>query len=30
MKQLGKTYPVEVAAVGYKALYDSENLKPRS
>ena len=25
-----ETYPVEVAAVGYKALYDPENLKPRS
>ncbi|RVC11059.1 aminomethyl transferase family protein, partial [Mesorhizobium sp. M7A.F.Ca.AU.001.01.1.1] len=24
------TYPVEVAAVGYKPLYDPENLKPRS
>jgi glycine cleavage system aminomethyltransferase T/glycine/D-amino acid oxidase-like deaminating enzyme len=25
-----ETYPVEVAAVGYKPLYDSGNLKPRS
>jgi glycine cleavage system aminomethyltransferase T/glycine/D-amino acid oxidase-like deaminating enzyme len=25
-----ETYPVEVAAVGYKPLYDPENLKPRS
>ncbi|TIX63415.1 MAG: aminomethyl transferase family protein, partial [Mesorhizobium sp.] len=24
------TYPVEVAGVGYKPLYDPENLKPRS
>ncbi len=23
-------YPVQVAAVGYKPLYDPENLKPRS
>ena len=26
----GETYPVEVAGVGYKPLYDPENLKPRS
>lgn len=25
-----ETYPVEVAAVGYRPLYDPENLKPRS
>jgi glycine cleavage system aminomethyltransferase T len=30
MQYFGETYPVEVAAVGYKALYDPENLKPRS
>jgi hypothetical protein len=24
---IGETYPVEAAAVGYKPLYDSENLK---
>ena len=30
VQYFGETYPVEVAAVGYKALYDSENLKPRS
>ncbi|NBT56184.1 MAG: aminomethyl transferase family protein, partial [Betaproteobacteria bacterium] len=23
-------YPVQVAAVGYKSLYDPENIKPRS
>jgi hypothetical protein len=26
----GETYPVEVAGVGYKPLYDPDNLKPRS
>jgi glycine cleavage system aminomethyltransferase T len=26
----GETYPVEVAAAGYKPLYDPENRKPRS
>ena len=30
VQYFGETYPVEVAAVGYKGLYDSENLKPRS
>ena len=30
VQYFGETYPVEVAAVGYRALYDSENLKPRS
>lgn len=30
VEYFGETYPVEVAAVGYKALYDPENLKPRS
>ena len=30
VQYFGETYPVEVAAVGYKALYDPENLKPRS
>jgi glycine cleavage system aminomethyltransferase T len=30
VQYFGETYPVEVAAVGYKALYDSESLKPRS
>ena len=30
VEYFGHTYPVEVAAVGYKALYDPENLKPRS
>ena len=30
VQYFGETYPVEVAAVGYKPLYDSENLKPRS
>ena len=30
VEYFGETYPVEVAAVGYKPLYDSENLKPRS
>jgi glycine cleavage system aminomethyltransferase T/glycine/D-amino acid oxidase-like deaminating enzyme len=29
VQYFGETYPVEVAAVGYKPLYDSENLKPR-
>jgi glycine/D-amino acid oxidase-like deaminating enzyme len=26
----GETYPVQVAGVGYKPLYDPENAKPRS
>ncbi|MGE3289950.1 MAG: glycine cleavage T C-terminal barrel domain-containing protein, partial [Geminicoccaceae bacterium] len=30
VQYFGETYPVEVAAVGYRALYDSENRKPRS
>ena len=30
VQYFGDTYPVEVAAVGYKGLYDPENLKPRS
>lgn len=30
VEYFGQTYPVEVAAVGYKPLYDPENLKPRS
>ncbi len=30
IEYFGETYPVEVAAVGYKPLYDPENLKPRS
>ena len=30
VQYFGETYPVEVAAVGYKALYDPQNLKPRS
>lgn len=30
VEYFGETYPVEVAAVGYKPLYDPENLKPRS
>ncbi len=30
VEYFGETYPVEVAGVGYKPLYDSENLKPRS
>src|SRR3954468_4822848 len=30
VQYFAETYPVEVAAVGYKALYDSQNLKPRS
>ncbi len=30
VEYFGERYPVEVAAVGYKSLYDPENLKPRS
>jgi glycine cleavage system aminomethyltransferase T/glycine/D-amino acid oxidase-like deaminating enzyme len=30
VEYFGETFPVVVAAVGYKALYDPENLKPRS
>jgi glycine cleavage system aminomethyltransferase T len=30
VEYFGDTFPVVVAAVGYKALYDPENLKPRS
>ena len=30
VEYFGETYPVEVAGVGYKPLYDPENLKPRS
>lgn len=30
VEYFGETFPAEVAAVGYKALYDPENLKPRS
>jgi glycine cleavage system aminomethyltransferase T/glycine/D-amino acid oxidase-like deaminating enzyme len=30
VEYFAETFPVEVAAVGYKALYDPENLKPRS
>ena len=30
VEYMGETFPVEVAAVGYKPLYDPENLKPRS
>ncbi|MBP7002616.1 FAD-dependent oxidoreductase [Amaricoccus sp.] len=30
VQYFGETYPVEVAAVGYRPLYDPENLKPRS
>ncbi len=30
VEYFGETYPVEVAAIGYKPLYDPENLKPRS
>ena len=30
VQYFAETYPVEVAAVGYKPLYDPENLKPRS
>jgi glycine cleavage system aminomethyltransferase T/glycine/D-amino acid oxidase-like deaminating enzyme len=30
VQYFGETYPVEVAGVGYKPLYDPENAKPRS
>ncbi|MFT3972261.1 MAG: hypothetical protein QM699_02040 [Amaricoccus sp.] len=30
VQYFGETYPVEVASVGYKPLYDPENAKPRS
>ncbi|RFB79240.1 GcvT family protein [Methylovirgula sp. 4M-Z18] len=30
VEYFGEIYPVEVAAVGYKPLYDPENLKPRT
>ena len=30
VEYFGETYPVEVVGVGYKPLYDPENLKPRS
>jgi glycine cleavage system aminomethyltransferase T len=30
VEYFGETFPVEVAAVGYAALYDPQNLKPRS
>jgi glycine cleavage system aminomethyltransferase T/glycine/D-amino acid oxidase-like deaminating enzyme len=30
VQYFGETYPAVVAAVGYKALYDSQNLKPKS
>ncbi len=30
VEYFGETYPVEVAAFGYKPLYDPENLKPRT
>ena len=30
VEYFGERYPVEVAAVGYAALYDPENIKPRS
>ncbi len=30
VEYFGETFPAEVAAVGYRALYDPENLKPRS
>jgi glycine cleavage system aminomethyltransferase T/glycine/D-amino acid oxidase-like deaminating enzyme len=30
VQYFGDTYPVEVAAIGYKALYDPDNLKPHS
>lgn len=30
VEYMGETFPVEVAAVGYKPLYDPENAKPRS
>ncbi|TPE46701.1 GcvT family protein [Amaricoccus solimangrovi] len=30
VQYFGETYPVEVAGIGYKPLYDPENAKPRS
>jgi glycine cleavage system aminomethyltransferase T len=30
VEYFGETYPVEVAAVGYRPLYDPENSKPRT
>jgi glycine cleavage system aminomethyltransferase T/glycine/D-amino acid oxidase-like deaminating enzyme len=30
VEYFGDTYPVEVVSIGYKPLYDPENLKPRS
>jgi len=30
VEYFGESYPVEVAGVGYKPLYDPENLKPRT
>jgi len=30
VEYFGEAYPVEVAGIGYKPLYDPENLKPRS
>jgi sarcosine dehydrogenase len=30
VEYFAESFPVEVAAVGYKPLYDPENLKPRS
>ena len=30
MEYFGERYPLEVAAVGYQALYDPENLRPKS
>ena len=30
VEYFGETYPVEVVGIGYKPLYDPENLKPRS
>jgi glycine cleavage system aminomethyltransferase T/glycine/D-amino acid oxidase-like deaminating enzyme len=30
VEYFGESYPVEVAAIGYKPLYDPENMKPRS
>ena len=30
VEYFGEVYPVEVAAIGYKPLYDPENLKPRT
>ncbi|MGB5838802.1 MAG: glycine cleavage T C-terminal barrel domain-containing protein, partial [Brucella anthropi] len=30
VEYFGETYPVEVLSIGYKPLYDPENLKPRS